>query len=404
VIGTNTSLSKTSLEPWLVSRLVSGLNEDRMLMTDDNIPALLKTGLVVVEDKDFYEHHGIAPLSILRALLANISAGRTVQGGSTLTQQLVKNLYLTREQSYTRKLKEAAMAIVIDARYEKEEILNAYINEVFLGQNGAVAIHGFGLGSHYYFNKPLKELEIEEIATLVGLVKGPSYYDPKRHVKRMTERRDLVLRLLFQANEISKNEYEKALSTPLVTHSSPSLASGKHPAYMDKVRNELKEVVTTQETRLSGVKVFTALDINAQRRAEEALVKVIKEKSARYKQPELEAALVMSDIKSGGIRAIIGGRKTDYPGFNRALNASRPIGSLIKPVVFLRALEEPERFTLASILEDKPIEFDDADGQKWQPQNADKIFREQVLLSEALIKSYNVPLSLIHISVPTRPY
>jgi penicillin-binding protein 1B len=391
VLDNKNTLLRTSLEPWLVSRLVSGLDEDRMLMSDSDIPYLLKRGLVVVEDKNFYDHFGVAPLSILRALIANISAGKTVQGGSTLTQQLVKNLFLTREQSYTRKLKEAAMALVIDARYSKDEILNAYINEVFLGQNGAVAVHGFGLGSHYFFNKPLKELEIHEIATLVGLVKGPSYYDPKRHVARMTERRDLVIRMLLEAGEITPDEYEVAVSAPLRTNDSPSLASGKHPAFMDKVREELKKVVQTKETRLSGVKVFTTLDINAQRRAEKAVKEVVAIKSKAYKQPDLEAALVMSDIKTGGIRALVGGKNTEYAGFNRALNAQRAIGSLIKPVIYLSALENPSQFTLATIIEDKPISFDDADGKKWEPLNADKKFRGQVLLVDALAKSYNVP-------------
>jgi penicillin-binding protein 1B len=391
VLDNDNSLLKTSLEPWLVSRLVGGLDEDRMLMSDNDIPYLLKRGLVVVEDNSFYEHHGIAPLSILRALIANITAGKTVQGGSTLTQQLVKNLFLTREQSYSRKLKEAAMALVIDARYSKDEILNAYINEVFLGQNGAVAVHGFGLGSHYFFNKPLKELSIDEIATLVGLVKGPSYYDPKRHVERMTDRRDLVLRMLLMAGDISADEYETAVTTPLKTHDNPSLASGKHPAFMDKVRQELAAVVQTQESRLSGVKVFTTLDINAQRRAEKAVVEVVEAKAKAYKQPDLEAALVMSDIKTGGIRALVGGKNTQYAGFNRALRAQRPIGSLIKPVIYLSALENPAKFTLATIIEDKPVSFDDADGKKWQPLNADKEFRGQVLLVDALSKSYNVP-------------
>ncbi len=385
------NFTRTSLEPWLVSRLTSGLDEDRMLLSEDEIPQTLKTALIVVEDQDFYEHHGVAPLSILRALVANISAGRTVQGGSTLTQQLVKNLFLTREQSYARKLKEAAMALVIDFRYSKEEILTAYINEVFLAQNGAVAVHGFGLGSHYFFNKPLDELETHEIATLVGLVKGPSFYDPKRHIQRATERRNLVLRLLFQANEISRIEYENSLSHPLKTDDSPSLASGKHPAFMSKVSAEINDVVTLEETRKSGIKVFTTLDINTQRRAEQALKTTVERKSKAYNQPDLEAAMVISDISSGGIRAIIGGKQTDYSGFNRALNAIRPIGSLVKPITFLAALEQPERFNLATLLKDEPVTFDDADGKTWQPQNADKKFRGSVPLIQALVKSYNVP-------------
>ena len=391
VLDNGNTLTRTSLEPWLVSRLVGGLDEDRMLVDSVDIPDLLKTGLIVVEDQNFYNHHGVAPLSILRALIANISAGRTVQGGSTLTQQLVKNLFLTRERSYVRKLKEAAMALVIDARYSKEAILNAYINEVFLGQNGAVAIHGFGLASHYYFNKPLHELEIQEIATLVGLVKGPSYYDPKRRAERTVERRNLVLRLLFEANEINRVEYKTAINAPLLVNNSPSLASGMHPAFMDKVRDELKNVIADKTERQAGVKVFTTLDINAQRRAEAALVKVVASKSKIYKQANLEAALVMSDIKSGGIRAMIGGKETTYAGFNRALNAYRPIGSLIKPVTYLAALEQPERFNLATVLQDEPVSFDDAEGKLWQPMNADKKFRGQVSLVDALVKSYNVP-------------
>lgn len=391
LIDSNVNFTRTSLEPWLVSRLTSGLEEDRMLLSEAELPELLKTALIVVEDQDFYDHHGVAPLSILRALLANISAGRTVQGGSTLTQQLVKNLFLTREQSYIRKLKEAAMAMVIDFRYSKDEILTAYINEVFLAQNGAVAVHGFGLGSHYFFNKPLDELEIQEIATLVGLVKGPSFYDPKRHIERATERRNLVLRLLFQANEITRLEYEKSINTPLKTFDSPSLASGKHPAFMSKVSQEIKEVVALEETRKSGIKVFTTLDINTQRRAERALKTIVEQKSKAYKQPDLEAALVISDIASGGIRAIVGGKQTDYSGFNRALHAIRPIGSLVKPVTFLAALEQPNLFNLATLLKDEPLSFEDADGKKWRPQNADKQFRGSVSLIQALVNSYNVP-------------
>jgi penicillin-binding protein 1B len=379
------------LEPWLISRLVGGLSEDRMLMQDADIPEMLKIALIQVEDNKFYEHHGIAPLSIARALIANIMAGRTVQGGSTLTQQLVKNLYLSRERSYIRKLREAAMAVVIDARYSKDEILNAYINEVFLGQNGAVAVHGFGLASHFYFNKPLQELDLTEIATLVGMVKGPSFYHPVRQNERSLERRNLVLRILFDGQYLSAQEYEAAISSPLHTSSSSSLASGQHPAFMDKVRDELYSVVPTAEKRLSGVKVFTTLDINAQRRAEKALSSTVEKQSKARNLPNLEAAMVVTDISSGEIRAIVGGKQASFAGFNRALNAYRPIGSLIKPVVYLAALENPFEFHLATRLADEPVEFDDKLGEKWRPQNADKTFRGEVSLLDALVKSYNVP-------------
>lgn len=385
------SVALTRLEPWLVSRMVSGLDEDRMLVGRDDIPKLLQKALVIVEDRDFYKHHGIAPTSIIRAFFANIVAGKTVQGGSTLTQQLAKNFFLTRERSYIRKAKEAVMALVIDARYSKEEIINAYINEVFLGQNGAVAVHGFGLASHFYFDKPLVELDVPEIATLVGLVKGPSFYSPNSHPDRALERRNVVLRLLFEANEIENNVYEAYVASPLNTASSESLASGKHPAFMDKVRDELNYVISRPSERLSGVKVYTTLDINVQRRAEKALKEKVDSIARKREQPNLEAAMVVSDIKTGGIRAIVGGKEAGFKGFNRALNAHRPIGSLVKPAVYLSALEDPENYNLATMLDDTPVKMRSTGGKFWEPLNADKEFRGQVSLIEALTKSYNVP-------------
>lgn len=392
--GTNPtakSVALTRLEPWLVSRLVNGLEEDRMLVGNEDIPALLQRALVIVEDRDFYDHHGIAPTSIIRALFANIVAGRTVQGGSTLTQQLAKNFFLTRERSYLRKAKEAVMAIVIDARYSKEEIINAYINEVFLGQNGAVAVHGFGLASHFYFDKPLAELDVPEIATLIGLVKGPSYYSPSKYPDRAMERRNVVLRLLFEANEIDKNAYASYVAAGLNIASSESLASGQHPAFMDKVRAELNNVISKRSEQLAGVKLYTTLDINAQRKAEAALKEQVNSISNKRKQPKLEAAMVVSDVKTGEIRAIVGGKKAAFSGFNRALNAYRPIGSLVKPAVYLSALENPEYYNLATMLEDTPVKMVSTGGKYWEPLNADKEFRGKVPLIEALTKSYNVP-------------
>jgi len=388
---TSKSLALMRLEPWLVSRLVHGLEEDRMLVSSDNIPKLLQKALVIVEDRDFYQHHGIAPTSIIRALFANIIAGRTVQGGSTLTQQLAKNFFLTRERSYTRKAKEAVMAIVIDARYHKDEIINAYINEVFLGQNGAVAVHGFGLASHFYFDKPLAELNTPEIATLVGLVKGPSFYSPSKHPERALKRRNVVLRLLFEANEIGSSDYAAFVTTPLNTANSDSLASGQHPAFMDKVRDELNTVISRRSEQLSGVKLYTTLDINAQRRAEAALKEQVESISQKRNQANLQAAMVVSDVKTGEIRAIVGGKKTTFSGFNRALNAYRPIGSLVKPAIYLSALEDPKHYNLATMLEDTPVKMRSTGGKYWEPLNADKEFRGEVALIEALIKSYNVP-------------
>jgi penicillin-binding protein 1B len=384
------SLRSARLEPWLVSRLVSSSREDRMLVEARSIPPMLIDALTLTEDKDFYTHHGIAPTSILRAFIANISAGKTVQGGSTLTQQLVKNVFLTREQSIVRKINEALMALIIDARYSKERILTAYLNEVYLGQNGNMAVHGFGLASHYFFNRPLNELPTQHLALLVGMVKGPSYYNPIRFPERAAERRNLILRILLENNVISGSEYQTMAASPVALDTSGKLASGKFPAYMDKVRRELKYILAEPSLRESGLKVFTTIDINAQRRAEKALVSTLNNKQTSVKA-SLEGAVMVSDINSGEIRSIVGGRRTDFRGFNRALDAVRPIGSLAKPIVYLTALDDPTQYNLATPLVDLPISLPDKGGVQWQPQNADKTFRDQVPLITALTESLNVP-------------
>nr|WP_276307701.1 penicillin-binding protein 1B [Alteromonas facilis] len=384
-------IAQIRLEPWLVSRLVSSHREDRMLLDIKEVPPMLINALTLIEDKDFYKHHGVAPLSILRALIANLAAGRTVQGGSTLTQQLVKNLYLTREKSIVRKAKEALMAIVIDARYSKDQILEAYLNEVFVGQNGSLGVHGFGLGSHFYFDRPINELNTAEIALLVGLVKGPSYYNPRRYPERAMERRDLVLKVLFENNELNAAEYEQLVNQPLNIAIGASLASGKHPAYMDRVKRELSEILASPDIRESGVKVFTGLDINAQRRAEAALANSVEQLITQRKLSDLQGAMVVVDIQSAELRAVVGSKDPAFSGFNRALDAYRPVGSLVKPAIYLTALEQPARFNLATPLMDEPISMDDEGGRQWQPQNADKKFRGQVPLIDALVKSLNVP-------------
>lgn len=378
------------LEPWLVTRMTSGSHEDRMLVSLDTIPDMLPRALTLVEDRNFYNHHGVAPLSIIRALMANIAAGRTVQGGSTLTQQLVKNMFLTRERSIVRKAKEALMAVIIDARYSKSEIIEAYLNEVFLGQNGDMAVHGFGLASYFYFDRPANELSTPEIATLVAIIKGPSYYNPRKYAERTKERRDLVLRMLFDENEINREQYERYINMPLGLASGASLASGKHPAFMERVRKELNEILAEPSLRDSGVKVFTTLDIVAQRRAEKALAGTLNGLQ-KDRKATLQGAMVVTDSSSGEVRAIVGGKDYAFKGFNRALDAKRPIGSLIKPAVYLTALEDPTQFNLATPLMDEPITLESKNGQQWSPKNYDKTFRGQVPLLQGLTESLNVP-------------
>lgn len=379
------------LEPWLVTRLVSSGREDRMLVQINDVPPILTQALVAVEDKDFYQHFGVAPLSIIRALMANISAGRTVQGGSTLTQQLVKNLFLTREKSIVRKAKEALMALIIEVRYSKNVILEAYLNEVFLGQNGNTGVYGFGLASYFYYDRPLNELSIDEMATLVGIIKGPSYYNPRKHADRVVERRNIVLRLMFENNQLTPNEYQDLVKLPIKLATGASLKKDKHPAFMDQVRRELRLVLDNPDIRQSGLKVFTTLDSNAQVKAERAVSRGVTAQEKRIGLSGFEAAMIVTDIKSGEIRSIVGGRNTDYAGFNRALDAKRSIGSLIKPAIYLTALEQAADYNLATHLKDQPIKLKSTYGKMWEPQNSDKKFRGEVPLLTALTRSLNVP-------------
>lgn len=390
-LSSGQKISNISLEPWLVTRLVSSGREDRMLVQINNVPPILTQALVAVEDKDFYQHYGVAPLSILRALMANISAGRTVQGGSTLTQQLVKNLFLTREKSLVRKAKEALMALIIEVRYSKDVILEAYLNEVFLGQNGDTGVYGFGLASYFYYDRPLDELSIDEIATLVGIIKGPSYYNPRKYPDRVAERRNIVLRLMFENNQLTPNEYQDLVKLPIKLASGASLKKDKHPAFMDQVRRELRLVLDNPDIRQSGLKVFTTLDSNAQVKAERAVSKGVAAQEKRLGKSGFEAAMIVTDIDSGEIRSIVGGRNTDYAGFNRALDAKRSIGSLIKPAIYLTALEQAADYNLATHLKDEPIKLKSTYGKMWEPQNSDKKFRGEVPLLTALSRSLNVP-------------
>ncbi len=390
-VANDTPLSQIMLEPWLVTRLISGDREDRMLVSRKDVPDSLITGLLLTEDRDFYQHHGIAPLSIVRALMANIRAGKAVQGGSTLTQQLVKNMFLTREKALIRKINEALMAIIIEVRYPKDMILDAYLNEVYLGQQGSTAIHGFGLASHFYFDRPLNELNLAEIATLIAMVKGPSYYNPRKRPESVINRRDMVLRLLFEDQEMDPFDYQTWLESPLILASGKRFVKGRYPAFMQRVKRELTDVLSDSEVNDSGIKVYTTLSPLVQHSAEQSVTETLPKLEQQKGVTELQTAVVISDINSGGIRALVGGKDTQYQGFNRALDAKRMIGSLVKPAVYLTALQQPQKYHLMSPLADQPLDIWTEKNTLWQPQNYDKTFRQQVPLIDALVQSLNVP-------------
>lgn len=379
------SIDFARLEPQLVEHLVSPHQEDRELVRLELVPALLKETLLLVEDRDFYQHRGVSPLSILRAFWVNLTAGRTVQGGSTLTQQLAKNMYLSHDRTLWRKVNEAFIALVLDYRFSKDQILEAYLNEIYLGQNHATAVHGFGLASRFYFGKPLAELAPEQYALLIGVVKGPGYYDPRRFPERAQRRRDLVLRLMFEQHLLDRDAFEQAISKPMQLVARGQYLNASFPAYMDAVKRELRQLALDKNLMHSGIKVFTYLDPMAQTQAERTIGQMV---PAMHQ--ELEAAMLVVDYQQAAIQALVGGKTAGYAGFNRALEARRPIGSLIKPPIYLEALAQRGRFTLGTLLDDSPISLR-SNNQDWQPQNFDKQFRGPVSLMRALADSRNLP-------------
>ncbi|WP_395301241.1 bifunctional glycosyl transferase/transpeptidase [Enterobacter sp. ECC-175] len=378
------------LDPRLITMLSSANGEQRLFVARNGFPDLLVDTLLATEDRHFYEHDGISLYSIGRAVLANLTAGRTVQGASTLTQQLVKNLFLSSERSYWRKANEAYMAVLMDARYSKDRILELYMNEVYLGQSGDNEIRGFPLASLYYFGRPVEELSLDQQALLVGMVKGASIYNPWRNPKLALERRNLVLRLLQQQQVIDQELYDMLSARPLGVQPRGGVISPQ-PAFMQMVRQELQSKLGDKVKDLSGVKIFTTFDSVAQDAAEKAAVEGIPVLKKQRKLSDLETAMVVVDRNTGEVRAMVGGAEPQFAGYNRAMQARRSIGSLAKPATYLTALSQPNQYRLNTWIADAPISLRQPNGQVWSPQNDDKQFSGQVMLVDALTRSMNVP-------------
>lgn len=378
------------LDPRLITMLSSPNGEQRLFVARNGFPDLLVDTLLATEDRHFYEHDGVSLYSIGRAVLANLTAGRTVQGASTLTQQLVKNLFLSSERSYWRKANEAYMAVLMDARYSKDRILELYMNEVYLGQSGDNEIRGFPLASLYYFGRPVEELSLDQQALLVGMVKGASIYNPWRNPKLALERRNLVLRLLQQQQVIDQELYDMLSARPLGVQPRGGVISPQ-PAFMQMVRQELQAKLGDKVKDLSGVKIFTTFDSLAQDAAEKAAVEGIPALKKQRKLSDLETAMVVVDRTTGEVRAMVGGAEPQFAGYNRAMQARRSIGSLAKPATYLTALSQPNQYRLNTWIADAPIALRQPNGQVWSPQNDDKQYSGQVMLVDALTRSMNVP-------------
>ncbi len=387
-------LALARLEPVEIAQINPDTGEDRLPLALSDVPEHLVNAVIAVEDQRFYSHFGVDPIGIARAFVTNVRAGSIVQGGSTLTQQLIKNLYLTEAQTLRRKIEEALMALALELHFSKDEILGAYMNEIFLGQDGNRAIHGFALAAEHYFGRQLDELELDELALLAGLPRGASFYHPRRNPQRATDRRNVVLTQMMNQGFITQQQMEQAQAQELSVSARPTQRGSGYPAFMDLVRNDLSRDYDADALQTEGLRIFTTLDLRVQNTMEAALVDAVAavevpDRPDRPAGDPLEAAMVITDASTGDIRAVAGSRRPGYTGFNRALRAVRPIGSLVKPAVVLTALESGD-FTLASILSDAPVTIALDGGDSWSPRNYDNQMYGDVYLYDSLQRSLNL--------------
>jgi penicillin-binding protein 1B len=387
------------LNPLLIGSLFPSHGEDRIIVAPGDIPQLLTGTLKAVEDRRYDSHFGIDPIGVARALFVNVSAGEIREGASTLTQQLVRSYFLSNERTWSRKLREAFMAIALEIRYGKAELLHSYVNDISRGQDGARAIHGFGLASQFYFGKPLGELELHELALLVAEVRGPTYYDPRRHPQRALERRNFVLQRMADEGLASNDDVQTAAEQQLGLVGDDRRGA-THSAFLSLVRRQLSADYARDDLERTGLTVLSTLDPAVQAAAERALDSGIE--ALGKNAAEFEGAVVVTSPHTGEVKALVGGRDARYEGFNRALDARRPIGSLIKPAVFLTALESG-RYSLASVIDDAPIVVELDRRNTWTPTNFDNQAHGLVPLVRALAESYNMATVRLGLDVGLEP-
>ena len=385
------------IEPELITSIYGDVMEDRLPVALDAVPTLLVDAITATEDRDFWHHEGISIRAIARAALADLRHHSLSVGGSTLTQQLVKNLYLNPERTFRRKATEALMAVLLEARYSKKEILEAYLNEIYLGQNGSVQIIGVEQASQVYFGKHVTYLTLGEAATMAGFIRSPNVLNPLKYPDRAKVRRDTVLGLMRDQKKITQEEYEKTVASPITVSRFPR-TSRTAPFFVDLVMKQLRETYPETQLRTEGLRIFTTLDTMMQRSAEQALDSGIDALNKRYaylrkSAVPLEGVILTIQPGTGYVKALVGGRNYSKTQFNRAIQARRQPGSLFKPFVYATAMD-PSRgraaLTAASILDDSPISVRTG-GSVWQPQDYDNRFHGRVTVRTALAHSYNIP-------------
>ena len=400
---TGRELDVVALEPEPISAYYGSDREQRDLVQIENVPEHLIAAIYSVEDRRFEEHHGVDPRRIVGAMLANLRAGGIRQGGSTLTQQLVKNFFLTPERTLKRKLTEAVMAIVVEARYSKSQILEAYLNEIYMGRRGSTAVHGVGEAARFFFGKRVPDLAVDESALLAAVIQSPNAMSPHRHPERAKKRRDLVLGLMHKQGFISLEESERAKARS-VNMAAISVESGQDRYFLDELARQLPEVYDEDLLAVDGLRIFSTLDPVLQRAAvrnlQEGLTSLEKKlgevRSAEGEKIPLQGCLLAMRPQTGEILALVGGRDYGTSQWNRCTLARRQVGSVFKPVVYAAALapQSGPVVTLASLIDDVPLEIPTRDGV-WSPQNYDKAFRGPVSVREALERSLNVPAARI---------
>jgi penicillin-binding protein 1B len=385
---TRKALASAKVDPVRIASLYGNTTEERRLVKIERVPPLLVEGLQAVEDRNFQNHIGIDPIGVMRAIYVNIREVGFEQGASTLTQQLVRSLFLSNTKTITRKVKEALYALIIEARFDKKTILEAYLNQVFLGQVGDQSIHGIAAGSDYWFGRDVSQLQEHEIALLIGLIQGPYYWDARKHPERALKRRATVLGVFEEVGLLSADAVSKANRKPLGVVGKPVLARNRAPAFLDIVRRQLADDYDNADLSGQGLSILTTLSPSAQTYLEKAVTGTI-ERVQRKQGPELQAGAMVTEAGTGHIVAVVGNRQVGNPGFNRAVDAKRPVGSLLKPFVYMLALARPNEWALSSWLSDDPIAVNTDDGKIWEPKNSDRKSHGTVSLASALANSYN---------------
>ncbi|HWP56304.1 MAG TPA: PBP1A family penicillin-binding protein [Candidatus Acidoferrales bacterium] len=398
-LASGEELFSLELEPELIAGLYDRIWEERRVVRLSEVPPLLVKAILAVEDERFFRHRGIDPVAILRAAWVNLTSRGIVQGGSTLTQQLMKNFFLGDERTVQRKLKEALMALIAERKYSKEEILENYLNEIYLGQKGAQGIFGVSEAAQFYFGKELRDLTVGEMALTAGLIRAPNRYSPYRSVEAATQRRNVVLAKMRDLGLITRAQYEKSLRETIQPRELIKVANDA-PSFVDFLRKELAENYSHEALTAEGLRIFTSLDLKLQKIAESSLAQGLKRLEEAYPflrkrgaEDRLDGAIVVIKPQTGEIKAMAGGRDYQASQFNRVVQAKRQPGSVFKPFVYLAALmygseDGSKRFTPATLVEDAPFVWS-YEGQEWKPDNYRGEYFGTVTLRTALEKSLN---------------